>query len=651
MNVRALAGKLASMGLPVFRLRRGSKNHFIDSDWATGGATAKLAEVWDMFSGEPVNIGVLATGFVVLDVDNHGRVDGFEALKGLSLPVTFSVRTGSGGLHLYFSTTERFGQHDLAPGINVRATNGYLVGPGSEVAGKLYVIENDAPIAPLPAWLAERLRTAAAKGPSAGKIVGDLDTPTALSAAESYLQNVAPEAIQGQGGDAITFKVAARVLDFGVSPEMALELMDTHYNPRCDPPWEIEDLQAKIDNAAQYRQSEIGRDNPAAGFEPIEYPQHLDPFASRVWKYNDTAETVAAIPPRPWIAYEYLMRENVTVLGAPGATSKSTWSLQLALAVALGDGAFIGVDIRESCEVLVINNEDPLDEMRRRLGAVCLKFGLDFEKARERIHIVSGHGSKVRLARRGSRNGQIVEGELVPFLTKYVLDNKIGVGIFDPLTSLHESAENDNTEMQRVMDVATALAANTKIAMLLLHHTAKPSVASSEAYAGNVNSIRGASAIKDASRISLTAFTMSEKDAKLYGVKNETRHRYVRFDDAKANMTLATPEPTWFYKATVRDGLQEPIGVLEPVNLKPIDPKKKDDGSDEATKAARELIPAVKEHGELRLKRAAELAGLSGKRLIEIFEGKDVHAPGGVMVFERDHGCKEGGAFKFVPHT
>ena len=261
---------LADRGLSVFRLRRGTKNHFFDTDWAEGGATNESIDARLMFSGSPYNIGVLATGYAILDIDCKGGANGFEALKSFPLlPTTFTVRTPSGGLHIYFDAGgERYGQHDLAPGINVRATNGYVVGPGSEYNGGLYEIDSDAPIAPLPTWLAERLRLAAVKDTDAGKVRGDLDTDIAIESAIGYLTHGAPPAIQGCGGDNTTIAVANRVMDKGISEATCHELLLEHWNNRCQPPWEPDNLLIKVENARRYRLKAVGCDNPDDGFEP-----------------------------------------------------------------------------------------------------------------------------------------------------------------------------------------------------------------------------------------------------------------------------------------------------------------------------------------------------------------------------------------------
>ena len=577
---------LCRRGLRVFRLKRGTKNHFLDRDWVTSASS----DLMDVCAGD-YNIGVLTDGFVVLDVDAHkGGLESLQSFIG-HLPETFTVRTPRGGLHLYYRAPagEQFSGNveDIAKGIDVRAHHNYVVGPGSIIDDRFYAVENEAAIAAAPAWLCERLRTVRTKSADAVKSVGELDTPAAVASAKSYLEYSAPEAVEGSGGDNTTYKVACAVLDRGVAPETALELMLEHWNDRCSPPWEPEDLRKKVENAAEHRQAAIGRDNPAAGFCVVELPASVsDPFGSRVWRYDDTAESVAAIPQRAWIVPGQLIRENITVLAAPGATAKSTWSLQLAISVATGDGRLIGVDVTETTDVLIINNEDPLDEMRRRLAAACQHYGVPFESIRHKIHLFSGHGNKFKLARRGNHKAQIVEGELKPFLIKYVLQHKIGVIGFDPLVSVHESNENDNTEMQRVMDILVSVVAETRAAGLAIHHTSKPDKASSDSYAGNVNAVRGASAIKDASRITLTAFGMSSKDGERYGISEAVRHRYVRFDGAKENLTLNGPEPRWFIKRTVRVGAGdgEAMCALEPVALRATQ-------SDKPTKAEVMALP------------------------------------------------------------
>jgi hypothetical protein len=105
------------------------------------------------------------TGFWVLDVDNKKDRDGFTSLAELErqhgkLPETFRVRTGTGGHHVYFKmpTGVRIPQRagDIAPGLDVRGSTGYVIAPGSVLSdGREYVplagdFDN---IVPAPQWL------------------------------------------------------------------------------------------------------------------------------------------------------------------------------------------------------------------------------------------------------------------------------------------------------------------------------------------------------------------------------------------------------------------------------------------------------------------------------------------------------------------
>lgn len=77
-------------------------------------------------------------GLVVLDLDVKGGHDGPGALRALearwgALPETLTVRTPSGGTHLYFRHTGKFQSNasKIGPGIDVRAEGGYVRIPGS----------------------------------------------------------------------------------------------------------------------------------------------------------------------------------------------------------------------------------------------------------------------------------------------------------------------------------------------------------------------------------------------------------------------------------------------------------------------------------------------------------------------------------------
>ena len=112
------------------------------------------------------NLGVVTgtiSGLVVLDIDpRNGGDDELSALEHRhgALPPTPEVRTGGGGVHLYFSSPEHpIATTILGPGIDLKADGGLVVVPPSvHASGHRYEWEPGAepdalPLADLPVWL------------------------------------------------------------------------------------------------------------------------------------------------------------------------------------------------------------------------------------------------------------------------------------------------------------------------------------------------------------------------------------------------------------------------------------------------------------------------------------------------------------------
>jgi hypothetical protein len=158
--------RLAAAGYPLIPLR--GKIPAV-KDWTkTGPGVYPLC---DLKKG---NYGVvLSSGDLVVDVDPRNFTPGdkplarlIEKAGGAVLFKTFTVRTGGGGLHLYFKKSkEKYPNtaHTLAdyPGVEFKSAGRQVVGPGSihPETGKVYEIVVDAPIAPAPAALLELIKT------------------------------------------------------------------------------------------------------------------------------------------------------------------------------------------------------------------------------------------------------------------------------------------------------------------------------------------------------------------------------------------------------------------------------------------------------------------------------------------------------------
>ena len=465
------AQQLAARGLPVFPIVRGTKAKFVEKKWRDGGATTDALAVHDAFSHGEHNIGVYAGGHVVLDVDcKHGR-DGPAELTALEaqhgkLPLTYVQRTPSGGLHYFFDAAgEAFGQRNLTPGIDVRATGGYALGAGSEFEGKPYTVEVDAPIAPLPDWMASQLRQSPLKG-LAPDVVGELDQEASVECAKRYLTGSAPKAIEYQGGNNTTFEVAARCFDFGLSNATVFELMSNHWNGECSPPWEFEELKKITDSAETNRQKPIGCDNPLHGFTAIEIdtpaPSSFDLFSQSAARWRGKTPKAA-----PCVVGGYVPQGYVTVIGAAGGRGKTGLALQMMVAVAAGANV-LGMPTIEG-EAAGIFCEDDDDALHHRVKDICNTAGVDFDKVAERLYPTSAiefdtvlwseKDGPTKLMR--TIEAQIAKRPRLRLLT------------IDGASDTFKASENDRTQVTKFMRELTRLAAKYRLAIVLIMHESK----------------------------------------------------------------------------------------------------------------------------------------------------------------------------------
>jgi hypothetical protein len=167
----------AGHGWNVFPCTQGGKRPALRGDWQDLATTdlSRIHQWWDRY---PYNIGIACgtSGLAVLDLDvpcgtkvPPDQAAGADVLIGLcrqqgqQLPATLTVRTPSGGRHLYFTdpgTGLRNSAGRLGPLIDVRATGGYVVAPGSRIDGRSYEVIDPTSPTLFPAWIAALLQKA-----------------------------------------------------------------------------------------------------------------------------------------------------------------------------------------------------------------------------------------------------------------------------------------------------------------------------------------------------------------------------------------------------------------------------------------------------------------------------------------------------------
>ena len=120
-------------------------------------------------------------GILAVDIDDLDMFNFLRRKFGLLLPITYKVKTGGGGTHLYFKYPKsgRWGNKSLKHPVlknvtifDVRGHGGVIVAPGSihPETGERYKILKDKPLAKCPDWVKEFIKT--------GRI--DLDPPNEI---------------------------------------------------------------------------------------------------------------------------------------------------------------------------------------------------------------------------------------------------------------------------------------------------------------------------------------------------------------------------------------------------------------------------------------------------------------------------------------
>lgn len=222
---------------------------------------ARIRKWWGAWPD--ANIGI-ATGhtlpaggdLVVLDIDGAQGEASFALVcdELFPFPETFSVRTGSGGRHLYAragrSVRSRAG---VLPGLDVRGVGGYVVAPGSvHASGQHYAIETGTPDEI--AWIPDEWLNVLE--PSQPESTGH----TAASADE-WIQLITKGVEEGGRNDAVA-RLAGHLLARGLHGRVALALVEAWNDARNRPPLSAVEVEATVRSIAARevaKQQGVGR--------------------------------------------------------------------------------------------------------------------------------------------------------------------------------------------------------------------------------------------------------------------------------------------------------------------------------------------------------------------------------------------------------
>lgn len=275
-------------------------------------------------------------------------------------------------------------------------------------------------------------------------------------------------------------------------------------------------------------------------------------------------------PPQLDFIWPGLLSGTVGALVAPGATGKSFWALEAAMAVAcsVAGGDLLQLNPQHTGRVVYLAGEDPEPALIRRIHAIGRHLN---PQAREAI------AENLTLEPIMGKRLNVMDVAHLRRVIDYCADSRLIV--LDTLSRIHLLDENSNGDMARLVATLEHVAASTGAAVLYLHHVSKGSAR--EGQTDQQQAARGASALIDNARWCGFVAKMSEDEARRlsdracdrHPIGNDRRGFFIRFGASKQNYD-PTPLDKWYER---REG-----GVLVPVELMETSNEKKGGARDKA---------------------------------------------------------------------
>lgn len=268
----------------------------------------------------------------------------------------------------------------------------------------------------------------------------------------------------------------------------------------------------------------------------------------------------AAIEPRQWLYGRHYLRRFVSVLASAGGVGKTSMQIVEALAMVTGR-PLLGEEVHAPCKVWLINLEDPMDEMQRRILAAMKFYGIKPEDVRGKLFVDAGREFSLTFAVQ-TREGVTANKKLVEYLIRRIPELEIGAVFIDPFVGAHMINENDNMAVNAVFAEIRKVADLTNCAFGLVHHIRK-----GNGEDATIDSVRGAGSLISAARAARIVNKVTAEAASSLGIDAKTAAGLFRVDDGKAN--LAPPAVNAVFRRM--EGIQiangDWVGVAIPFTL------------------------------------------------------------------------------------
>lgn len=264
--------------------------------------------------------------------------------------------------------------------------------------------------------------------------------------------------------------------------------------------------------------------------------------------------------PDPDFIWPGFLSGTVGALVAPGATGKSFWSLQAAMAVAchVPGGDLLGLNPGKNGKVFYIAGEDPELALMQRLYSMSSHLDAESRASIAKNLVIDPvMGQQLNLVDEKQRKTLIEKCHGARLL------------VIDTLSRVHQLDENSNADMARLITSFEDIGKSTGASVLFLHHANKMAIRESQG--DQQHAARGASSLIDNARWCSYMSKMTADESKRLSERSAgspimgRRDYFVRHGVSKQNYGELVPE-RWYKRVAG--------GVLIPATLHPIEKEK-----------------------------------------------------------------------------
>jgi len=250
------------------------------------------------------------------------------------------------------------------------------------------------------------------------------------------------------------------------------------------------------------------------------------------------------IPLRDFLYGAHIVRRFVSMTVAPSKVGKSSLATVDVLAMVTGRTLIPGMTPSGKLRVAMLNGEDPLDELQRRVEAAKMRYGITAADIGDRLFLDSGR--TLRLVTVVEERGNItVLRPVVDATIAALREQQIDVLEVDPFVSSHRVRENDNTGIEAVVAEWIRVADEANCAVEFVHHARK--AAAGGEVDETIDSARGASAMIAKMRSVRALARMTKGQAERLHLTSSFRSLF-RITDAASNLAPWVSDDTQWLK-------------------------------------------------------------------------------------------------------